>query len=130
MPCIASSIATHFRFDRGHAVVRVSYEPGSLAVHVTGSPDSPAVVVGFERVKAFRVTDEGNQMAFWPTCSRPNGWLFEVFQGGWLAEELARPGVLVMNVGLREFLVTGDDDCVNVLALAPPSVTVHRGSSS
>ncbi|MGO9713652.1 MAG: hypothetical protein ACLQBL_32660 [Polyangiaceae bacterium] len=105
-------------------MVRVSYEPGSLAVHVAGAPGTQVLVVAFDRVKAFRVTDEGNQMAFWPTCSRPNGWLFEVHQGGWLAEELAHPGVLVMNTGLREFLVTGDDDCVNVLALVPPTVTV------
>jgi hypothetical protein len=129
MPCVASSIATPFRFSRSHVVTRVVYEPGTLAVHVTGAPDDPSVVVAFERVKAIRVTDEGNMMAFWPTCSRPNGWLFEVHEGGWLADEIARPGILVMNRGLREFLVTGEYDCVNILSLSPPTVTAERPGS-
>jgi len=73
-------------------------------------------------------------------CSRPNGWLFEIYDGGWLAEQTARPGVLLaMNPGVREFLVTGDDDCVSVLALSPYgfrcgglrlAIPTHTGSRS
>jgi hypothetical protein len=129
MSCTATPIATPFRFTDGHAIGRVTYEPGFLAVHVEGAPDDPTVVVAFEKVRAFRVTDEGNLLAFWPTCSRANGWIFEVHERGWRSEESARPGTIIgaMNPGLREFLVTGECDCVSVLSLASPTVALLRG---
>jgi hypothetical protein len=129
MPCAAASIPTPFPFSEGHRVVRVTYEPHHLAVHVQGAQGHPAFIVAFEGVTAFRVTDEGNLLNFWPTCSRANGWLFEVREGGWLSEQVGSAGNLIdaMNPRLREFLVTGDDDCVSVLSLTSPTVTLSPG---
>lgn len=120
----ARPVENEIAFPNGSAVMRVEYELGQLSVFVRGSPNESSIVVDFSEVIGFRVLDERDLMEFWPACSAPNGGLFEIYQGGWLAQELARPGSLIgpMNMKALEYLVTGVDDCVSVLTQSPPLV--------
>ena len=55
-----------------------------------------------------------------------DGWLFSVSAGGWLDQERLRPGFVSRNRDdLREFLIIGQNECVNVLALSVPTVEKH-----
>ena len=111
-------------FPRGSEVVRVEYALGKLLVYVRGISDTPSVVVEFEDVIAFRVLNERDLMEFWPECSTPNGWIFQITAGGWLSQEASRPSSLIaaMNPNASEYLVTGEDDCVSVICQNEPVV--------
>ena len=71
--------------------------------------------------------DERDMSNYWPTCSTANGWLFEVFSGGWISQEDERTGGLfrACNHAAREFLVAGEDDCMTVLCSDAPKVAPH-----
>jgi hypothetical protein len=71
----------------------------------------------------FRVLDERDLCEFWNTYSEPNGWLYEVEEGGWLELETHRPlfNSPGFHPGLREYLLV-DDRCVSVLAVQPPDI--------
>ena len=76
----------------------------------------------FESPEAVRVLDEGQVCEFWNTYSSPNGWLWRVTDGGWLALESQRDGFWLPDAipaELHEYLVVGDQ-CVFVLTRKPP----------
>lgn len=114
MACSAIGIASDIAFPKGSEIVRIEYELGCLTIYVRTARDDAEAVVSFADVEAFRVMDERDLNEYWPTCSTPNGWLFEVQAGGWLTQELERPGSLIgpLNRGLHEYLITGEDDWV------------------
>lgn len=123
MTVLATQIAT--AFPEGSAVVRVEWGVGRLSVIVEGTAEaSRGVVLEFSDVVGFRVLDERDLMEFWPACSTSNGGLFEIHEGGWLSQERIRPGSCIgpMNPSVKEYLVTGPDDCVSVLSPNPPQV--------
>ena len=128
MPVVAVQVPTNASFPSGSEVVRIQYELGRLEIHVRAMRDKHEATVSFACVEAFRVMDERDLMDFWPTCSTPNGWLFEVATGGWLSQEAERPGSLVAHTiqGVREFLITGEDDCVSVLSVELPVVIIKE----
>jgi hypothetical protein len=121
---IARSVATECRFLEGSDVVRLEYTPRRLIIHVQAAKNTPTAIVEFENILGFRVLDERDLMEYWPVCSTPNGWLFEVQSGGWLSQERERDGscIAAMNPEAKEYLVTGDDDCVSVLSRDAPVV--------
>jgi hypothetical protein len=123
---IVEALGTNFTFPTGTEVLHVDYRTGSLAITVKECFEARTVRVAFRDVVGLRVLDEGNMLAFWPACSRPNGWLFRVYEGGWLEQEARRPDFLLGDIkSIREYLVTGIDDCVNVLAFQDPEISVH-----
>lgn len=80
-----------------------------------------ALRVTFRDVVGFRVLDERELCEFWNEHSTPNGWLWEVHEGGWLALERTRPSFDSLRLPLREWLLV-DDRCIGVLAMTPPEV--------
>lgn len=80
--------------------------------------------VSFADLVSLRVVDERDLMEFWPTCSSPNGSIFEIPQGGLLDQERARQGSNLEFYGpeLREYLVTGISQCVSVLTTSTPHI--------
>jgi hypothetical protein len=126
---VAKSLPTVYAFSRGSVVADLQYTAasGNLVLHVEGMDSDPRVLVEFRDVIGFRVLDERDLLEFWPTCSTPNGWLFEISAGGWLSQELARPGSLMSTYGTnaREFLVTGENECVSVIGRDAPVVEKH-----
>jgi hypothetical protein len=63
-------------------------------------------------------------MEYWPVCSSQNGWLFEIFSGGWLSQEKDRPGSFVadMNPMAQEYFISGVDDCVSIISSVNPTI--------
>lgn len=104
------------------AVTALRYDLDSLIIEV--SSKNAKAEVSFENPIGFRVLDEGELLEFWPGFSRQNGWLFEVSAGGWKELEASRAGSVLLkdNPDIREFLITGDDDCVSILAYEEPEV--------
>lgn len=124
MSVVARAFPTESRFPSGSEIVRITYELGRLELTIHGLGAGAAVRVTFLDVTGFRVLDERDLLDFWPTCSTANGWLFEILSGGWLDQESQRDGFImrVMNEKVTEYFVTGEEDCVNVLAKAAPLI--------
>jgi hypothetical protein len=103
--------------------MRVLSELGQLTVSVRALDGGVGALVRFVDVVAYRVMDERDLGEYWPTCSTPNGWLFEIADGGWLSQEAMRPSSLLAHLApVKEYLVTGEDDCVSVICANPPEV--------
>ncbi len=98
------------------------YDGETLSVEIQGEGFAFARVV-FHQPAGFRVLDERDLCEFWNTYSEPNGWLYEVEEGGWLELEMHRrlfnsPDFFP---GLREYLLV-DDTCISVLTIRPPEI--------
>lgn len=109
------------QFLAGSEISNVAYDLQNLRIQVG------RFAVLFTDAVGFRVLDEGDLLEFWPACSTaPGGGLFEIHDGGWLVQESGRNGFMssATRPGLREFLVTGSDDCVGVFAFSAPELTV------
>jgi hypothetical protein len=98
------------------------YDGETLTVEIQGEGFAFARLV-FHRPAGFRVLDERDLCEFWNEYSEPNGWLYEVEEGGWLELEAHRPlfNSPDFHPGLREYLLV-DDKCVSVLAVQPPEI--------
>lgn len=119
----AESVQIEVSFGRSHEVIDIRYSLGRLAVTVSDAI-AGAFVVTFEETTGFRVLDEGDLLEFWPECSSPRGWLFRVLEGGWYSQELQRSGFITRDTKkVTEYLITGMDDCVNVLSWSEPKVS-------
>ena len=106
---------------KGSEIVRVEYELGKLRTFVRDMGSETELVVDFSDVLGYRVLDEGNLMEFWPECSTPKGWLFEIQSGGWLAQE-ANSHFAALRPKAKEYLVAGVDDCLSVICRTAPEV--------
>ena len=107
-------------------VLAIEARLGTLRIEVCELGGSRRLEVRFAATEAFRVMHERDLGDYWPTCSTPNGWIFEVTAGGWLSQEFERPDSLVAKIHseLQEFLIAGVEDCVSILSLAAPEVRV------
>ena len=104
-------------------VVRsIHYDGETLSVEIQGVGFAFARVV-FRKPAGFRVLEERDLCEFWNTYSEPNGWLYEVEQGGWLELEAHRQffSAPVFHTCLREYLLV-DNDCISVLTSHPPEI--------
>jgi hypothetical protein len=103
-------------------VIRAEYVPDDLIVTVRSLTSGLDVSLGFSSVIGFRVLDERDLLEYWPECSTPNGWVFEIASGGWLSSESKRPGCLIatMSPEAREYFVAGCNSCVSVICLEVP----------
>ncbi len=120
----ARPVETGISFSEGSEIVRIEYELGNLQAIVRDINLDLEFVIHFPDVIGFRVLDERDLMEFWPDCSTPNGWLFEIHSGGWLSQEANRPGscLVPMNPAAKEYLVNGVDDCLSVICHTSPEV--------
>lgn len=121
---VAKPILNEILFKSCSEVVRVEFEPDSLLVSVVGPDIEHITIVCFEDVEGFRVLDERDMLEFWPECSSPNGWLYEIESGGWLSQEANRPGSLLecFDSLLHEYLISGVNACVSVLTYSKPII--------
>ena len=104
-------------------VVRsLHFDGHRLVIDIQGDGFAYGRVV-FEWPVWFRMLDERDLCEFWNTYSEPNGWLWEVEQGGWLELESQREFFNSPSLfkGLREFFIA-DDQCISILAMQPPKI--------
>lgn len=106
-------------------VVRVSYDVPTLSIDVKSfDMDEDKATVKFDRIVGFRVLDEGDLLEFW-NDQRPSGWLWEVVENGWFDFEKTRDEFLSAyhEDKMKEYLILGINDCVNVLTLSTPIIS-------
>lgn len=106
-------------------VVRVSYDIPTLSIDVKSfDMDEDKATVKFDRIVGFRVLDEGDLLEFW-NDQRPKGWLWEVVENGWFDFEKTRDEFLSAchEDELKEYLILGINDCVNVLTFKTPIIS-------
>ncbi len=105
------------------AVVQVSFDLWTLRITMQFPGISTPTYVEFENVSGFRVLDEGDLLEFWSPEVRKPGWLWLVEAGGWLHLESTRDGFLRGDLlAMKEFMVLGINECVNVFAPSEPRV--------
>lgn len=102
-------------------ITEIHYDVWSLRITLDFDRLEGVVYVDFPALVGFRVLDESDLAEL---RGAPKGWLYRVAAGGWLALESGRPGFTTETEGVAEFLVAGRNDCVSVLALEEPGVTV------
>jgi hypothetical protein len=108
--------------NRAPEVLRINYEDGLLSISMTVEDDA-VTLVSFTSIVGFRMLDEGDLIEFWPTCSLPSGWLWEVHDGGWFDLESKRPMFIRDKYKhVAEYLVLGDNECVSVLSHDRPRI--------
>lgn len=85
-------------------------------------------MVSFDDTTGFRVLDERDLMEYWPVCSTPNGWLFDIKEGGWLDQERLRIGNNMLSIypDVKEYLITGINECVSVFSTVNPELTHYQ----
>ncbi len=106
------SIATDYLGDEV-GLTRLGYDSQGLDVEV--NVEGRRALVHFDSVVGFRVLDEGDLMEFWTECSLSNGWLFQIFNGGWFRQETSRSGFMASaNLKLQEYLLVSRNECVSV----------------
>lgn len=107
---------------RDKVVRSLRYDGESLILDIQGRGFAFARVV-FRSPAGFRVLDERDLCEFWITYSEPNGWLYEVEEGGWLELESHRSNFSSPSMlnDLKEWLVV-DDMCISVLSVQPPDI--------
>ena len=115
--CVLIPEATRYRKK---AVRIIRFDEPDLIIEVQGEGFSYARIV-FRDVIGFRVMDEREITEFWNEYSEPNGWLWEVLDGGWLSLEKNRKDFNLLNLPTREFFVV-DEFCVNIWCLNEPEI--------
>jgi hypothetical protein len=107
---------------RRKAVRALRFDGDTLTIEIQGEAFAFAHVV-FRSPTAFRVLDERDLCEFWPDYSEPNGWLYEVEQGGWMELEAHRQLFNSPTIvhSLKEWLIV-DEMCISVLSVQPPEI--------
>lgn len=112
----ASRLAAGSRVELHH----LEYDLHSLTLQLQDLGTQRVVQVRISAVEGFRMLDEGDLLEFWPQCS--DGWLHEITAGGWFDQERLRPGFLSGDRALKEYLVSGVDRCLSILAWEAPVI--------
>jgi hypothetical protein len=103
-------------------IVHIEFDIEVLTVTVL--IDGDKIDISFDSPAGYRVLDEGDLLEFWPNCSSFNGWLYEIYNGGWLDQERSREGfVSAAKTDSKEYFIIGCHYCINVLAWETPSVS-------
>ncbi|MFG6461979.1 hypothetical protein ACG04Q_10380 [Roseateles sp. DXS20W] len=122
----ASAVDTGHRFHAAVFLSEVRYDGDKLVLTLTCPDEVQQAVTTFTEVVGFRLLDEGNLLEFWPRCAADHGWLFEISENGWFAQESLRSGFLSSDApGITEYFVVSTNDCLNVVAGARPTVEIH-----
>jgi hypothetical protein len=124
---MARALESSLAFANDMEILRIVRIPDALRVYLGNGVGKPGCMVTFDDPLGFRVVDERDLMEYWPVCSTPAGWLFEILGGGWRDQERTRPGSLMLASypDVREFLVTSMGDCVSVFTCKEPTLAEY-----
>ncbi len=110
--------------DSSPEIFNINYDLWTLKITLGFNDIDRPIYVIFKNVIGFRVLDEGNLLEFWDKDVRVPGWIWKIESGGWFELEKIRNGFLAQHHGKshNEYLVTGINDCVSVLAESEPII--------
>lgn len=110
--------------DANPEIYNITYDLWTLKITLGFDDIESPIYVVFKNVIGFRVLDEGNLLEFWDKEARVPGWIWTVESGGWFELEKLRAGFLAQDHGNshNEYLVSGINDCVSVLAESEPMI--------
>lgn len=117
----ASVIHTQAYCGSDTYIESISYNCEYLTIIVFANPDN-TFEIKFKQPIGFRCLDESNLLEFWENNVIINNWLLEIHNSGWLAQESLRYGFLSKNQSLTEYLIKGQNDCVNIISLEQPQI--------
>lgn len=105
-------------------LINIEYDLWELRITLKFPKKNEPVYVIFKTPVGFRVLDESDLTEFWSEDSRSNGWVWEIFQGGWIALENLRKEKYFSGSkkNNREFLISGIHDCVSIISQEPPKI--------
>lgn len=107
-------------------ICNINYDMQILNINIKFFDPELFVTVIFDGVDGYRVLDEGDLLEYWTPSIRPNGWIWEIEEGGWRELESQRVGFLHMGRDwTREYFILGDNECINVLSVTPPKIVQH-----
>jgi hypothetical protein len=124
----AQPLESRFVFAHGTEIGRIEHSQNGLKIYVFDVQGESGCLVTFENSLGFRVVDERDLMEYWPVCSTPTGWLFNIQGGGWLDQERTRLGSLMLDMypGVKEYLVTGINECVSIFSIEAPMLLDYQ----
>ena len=105
-------------------ITEIHYDVWTLRITLDFDDWDGVVYLDFESPSGFRVLDEADLPEIWEAKGEDTHWLHVVEENGWLSQEENREGFAQDPSEVREFFVSGENDCVNVLALEEPTVTI------
>mgnify|MGYP005877502447 CR=1 FL=1 len=120
----AESISGDLTLSKAFELVCIHQVPEQLVVTLETEEKAEQIDVVFGFVAGLRVLDESDLNEYWPTCSTLNGWIYEIYSGGWFDQEKKREGFFsgVARSDLREFFIASDSDCMNILSISKPKL--------
>ena len=101
----------------------LSYDLDELKIIVVAESNKRIEVLFYQPV-GFRCLDEGDLLEFWKNPEITNNWLINIKNSGWYEQESKRDGFLSKNTEINEYLVTGQNECINILDTNQPKVTM------
>ena len=117
----ASSIKFEYYQGNDTYVESLSYDLDELKIIIVAESEKRIEVV-FHQPIGFRCLDEGDLLEFWENSEVTDNWLLQIKDSGWYDQESKRTGFLSKNIEVNEYLVKGQNDCVNVLDTNKPKV--------
>jgi hypothetical protein len=122
---VAKPFQTQITFPTAAEITRIQHQFGKLDIFLESLATDDALHIVFADAFGFRVLNERDLLNFWPVCSSPNGWIYEITSGGWLQQEMQREGFgcaeeLNARNSCREYFVVRLLDCVNIISREPP----------
>ena len=124
---VASSLDEAEMFAGIPEVTDITYDLWLLRITLHFENIDHPVYVVFDKVRGFRVLDEGDLLEFWKPDVGAKGWLWRVEKGGWFALESLREGFVSGSIkDYKEFLVLGQNECVSVIAYDIPKIEAPK----
>jgi hypothetical protein len=109
-------------------IATLSCDPEALVLAYDTDADGVELAISFQQPRAFRWLDEGDLTRYWEIPDMVENWFFEILSGGWLEHESKGHMEVSASMGLREFLICDPDNCVTVIANAPPAIDVKEST--
>ncbi len=100
----------------------LNYDLETLNIVVI-TPPLVALNVVFKEPIGFRCLNESDMLEFWENNVIVNNWFLKIHNSGWLAQESKRYGFLSKKSQLNEYLIKGQNECINILCAQGPDIT-------
>lgn len=95
-----------------------------LTINYSINEEDEIVIIFFDAL-AYRCMDEGD-LAYWDKISLNDGFIFEVTEEGWKSENHEKSLFFTSFGNSKEFLIIGQDECMNVICHIEPTIVKSK----